>query len=263
MYTAGSAVGRLFFSRAAAAASAGWARIFGYFQAVGIWGAVFAFTWLLPTERELLQKISPFGKGSARTLAAGALAGFSMLSLCALAAALQNHIRFSFASPDLLLTLAAVPGVLLRAGGEELLCRFYMQRRLRQGGCSPVFSVLVPALFFTAMHLGNRGITVISAAVILAAGILFALIAQRFGLYASVGFHFAWNYAQSHLWGLPCSGKEAVFSLFLPEELPQMSSFTFQPEFGAEGSLFALLLFLLADALLLTISKRSAGSGTV
>ena len=60
---------------------------------------------------------------------------------------------------------------------------------------------------FAAAHLTNAQETVLGIAEVVATGLLFCLTIRRTGnLWFAVGFHAAWDWAQTFLWGTPDSG---------------------------------------------------------
>ena len=89
---------------------------------------------------------------------------------------------------------------------EELIFRGYwlftMSRRLGFWKTAWLLSA-----FFGAAHLGNHGETVIGIAHVFATGLLFCLIIRRTGnLWFAIGYHAAWDWAETFFYGTPDSG---------------------------------------------------------
>jgi membrane protease YdiL (CAAX protease family) len=89
---------------------------------------------------------------------------------------------------------------------EETLFRGYVQATLTRGmGFWP--AALVISLSFGAAHLGNPGESVAGIAGVVAAGLIFCLLLWVSGsLWLGIGFHTAWDWAQSYFYGTPDSG---------------------------------------------------------
>jgi membrane protease YdiL (CAAX protease family) len=118
---------------------------------------------------------------------------------------------------------------------EELMYRGYLQATLtRSMGFWPA-AILVSVLF-GAGHIPNPGETVVGIAGVMLRALFYCLLLRRTGsLWAGIGFHAAWNWAQSYLYGTPQSGHVMLGHLFNTHPLgaPLMSG----GSVGPEGSL--------------------------
>lgn len=132
---------------------------------------------------------------------------------------------------------------------EELLFRAVLFRIVEQMGGTTA-AILVSALVFGLLHMGNPGVTVMGiVAVVVAAGIAFALLyAMTRNLWLVIGVHMGWNFAEGGLFGAQVSGGAPTHSLF-------QSTFT-GPDiltggsFGPEGSIFTIAVYLLLSAVI-------------
>ncbi|PQV44865.1 hypothetical protein B0G83_12096 [Paraburkholderia sp. BL21I4N1] len=98
---------------------------------------------------------------------------------------------------------------LLVGFNEELSFRGYVFFRLLRG-VGPVVATLVTAAIFALTHMGNPGETVYGIASVAAAGIVFCLAVWRTGsLWWIIGFHAAWDWSQSFVFGVADSGAMA------------------------------------------------------
>ena len=79
---------------------------------------------------------------------------------------------------------------------------------------------------------------------------------QKKNLWAAIGIHFAWNYAQGPIFGFAVSGLE-VRSLLEVEHLG--SSILTGSEFGLEGSLIALLVLAAPVLSVIALQYRKNG----
>jgi membrane protease YdiL (CAAX protease family) len=89
---------------------------------------------------------------------------------------------------------------------EELFFRGYVQSALARGiGFWPA-AVLI-SIAFGAFHVGNPGESYAGLAGVVVAGLVFCLLLRVSGsLWLGIGFHTAWDWSQSYLYGTPDSG---------------------------------------------------------
>jgi uncharacterized protein len=179
---------------------------------------------------------------------AGGVVGF--VSLTGLLLAIRGLHGFYFGSIMLsgraLLHYAVLWAIAFLMVGvwEEYSFRGYMQFVLTRGtGFWP--AAILTSLVFGLLHGTNKGESAVGLAAVVAVGLFFCLTLRRTGdLWFAVGFHAAWDYAQTFLYGVPDSGQPAVGHLFNshfqgPEWLTGGSV-------GPEGSLLAFVVLALA-----------------
>jgi membrane protease YdiL (CAAX protease family) len=182
----------------------------------------------------------------------GSLWGFAMLSLILLILRLSGHFQID----SVALTGAAVFRWALAWGAtflavslnEELAFRgywlFIMSRRIRFWPASLFLSVI-----FAVAHLGNHGENVLGILQVVATGLLFCLMIRRTGtLWFAIGFHAAWDWAETFFYGTPDSGLLGVgrflnTSVRGPNWLSGGSA-------GPEGSIFAMVILVLCAVLI-------------
>lgn len=132
---------------------------------------------------------------------------------------------------------------------EEVLARGILFRIVEEKLGSYI-SLIISALIFGFLHLGNSGATLWSAiAIALEAGLLLgiAYIYSR-NLWLPIGIHFAWNLTQSGIWGANTSGGEAAGSLIT--STIEGPTWLTGGTFGPEGSIISVALCLIATILL-------------
>lgn len=140
----------------------------------------------------------------------GCLWGFGAMSVLLLV--LRADHNFYYGVPELnglsiarFASLWAVAFVLVGLA-EEFLLRGYSQFTLTTGmGFWP--AALLLSVLFAALHLGNPGETKFGLFQIVLIGLFFCFTLWRTGtLWFAVGFHAAWDWAQSFFYGTPDSG---------------------------------------------------------
>jgi len=146
---------------------------------------------------------------------------------------------------------------------EEYMFRGYIQFTLTRGlvglanlisrphGRSIAFwmaTVITSGLFFLA-HTGNNGEDKVGLLLVFLAGVTFVVALWRTGsLWWAIGFHMAWDWSQSFLYGVPDSGLIVQGRLFATHAMgnPLLSGGTD----GPEGSVFCIPILLLVIAVL-------------
>jgi uncharacterized protein len=181
----------------------------------------------------------------------GCLWGFAMLSAIPLVLRLSGHFQID--------SVALTGGALYRyalgwgavflavAVHEEFAFRGYwlfsFARRFHYWRAA-----LITSLVFGAAHLGNPGENVLGILQVVGIGLLFCLMIRRTGtLWFALGFHAAWDWAETFFYGTPDSGLLGVgrylnTSVQGPKWLTGGSA-------GPEGSLIAFLVLLLCALL--------------
>ena len=100
---------------------------------------------------------------------------------------------------------------------------------------------------FAALHLANPGATVLAAATVAMAGLVFsAMYALTGRLWLPIGLHFAWNFAQGYLFGASVSGREPGGSVAVSTAHPGNATWLTGGAIGPEASVVALVLITAA-----------------
>ena len=212
-------------------------------------GAYVAFVRLI--ER---RPVSEFGtKGWAGELGVGLLFGLVLFSTVIGVIALLGGYRVigygSFAVLYPSVALSIFSGV-----GEEIVLRGLFFRLIERWLGSWIALALSAALF-GALHLGNPNATLFAGfAIALEAGVMLAalyMVTRR--LWAAIGLHAAWNFAQGGIYGVAVSGFEEKGLLRPDMRGPEWLT---GGAFGAEASLVALLVNVAFGIALLVIAYR-------
>ncbi len=131
---------------------------------------------------------------------------------------------------------------------EELAFRGYwlftMARRIRFWRAALFLSAI-----FGVAHLGNPGENVLGILQVVATGLLFCFMIRRTGtLWFAIGFHAAWDWAETFFYGTPDSGLLGV-GRFLNTSA-QGPAWLTGGSAGPEGSIFAIVILLLCALLI-------------
>jgi membrane protease YdiL (CAAX protease family) len=154
-------------------------------------------------------------RGWLKNLGLGSALGAATLFLAALLATMTRGIHFRFDSAgeraigETLATSALL--FVFAAAAEEVLFRGYPLQTLTRANLAWL-GVLLTSVPFAAVHLNNPhavpGFTFVNTAL---AGVWLAVAYLRTrSLWLPLGLHWAWNWAQASLLGLPVSGIERI-----------------------------------------------------
>ncbi len=176
---------------------------------------------------------------AAKEWSAGASAGFAAISLTVLVIALFGGYRIVETNPPIVLlpvlAMAITSGVI-----EEILFRGLFFRLIEQwlGSWS---ALIISALLFGLLHVSNPNSSWLAGfAIALEAGILLgALYMLTRRLWAVIGLHMAWNFAQGGIYGISVSGF-ASEGLIVPAI--QGSDYLTGGAFGGEASIPAIII---------------------
>lgn len=153
-----------------------------------------------------------------------------------------GHLRFSapdpgsIAGPVALLTGVSLLAFVIQSTGEELLVRGWLLPELmsRIGAWG---AILISSLVFSALHLANDNVTVISLLNIALVGVFFCLMVVAQGaLWGACVFHFIWNWAQSVVLGIEVSGVQVPTRLLTAQLSDAAPGWLTGGAFGVEGS---------------------------
>jgi membrane protease YdiL (CAAX protease family) len=236
---------------------------------------VAAATWFMAQLES--SPISAYGfrlRHSLRNFAAGTAWGIALLSLLVFtlhaSGLLMFDSRLLFRTSILQYAIVWAVGFLLVALAEESLLRGYLQFTLTRA-LTAIFRRLTPthaeliafwtaaillSIAFGAIHSNNPGESPIGLLAATLVGLIFCLSLWRTGsLWWAIGFHAAWDWAQSFLYGVPDSGLLIQGHLFAtnPTGRPILSGGLT----GPEGSLLIVPILLATCAALILTQPRT------
>ena len=194
----------------------------------------------------------------ARDLLMGMLFGFTIVGAGYLILINTNQIQFEgleFSGPRL------SQGILLFAVvalSEEILFRGYVLSNLLNS-FHPIIALIISAMLFSVVHSANPDFSWIPFFELLLVGILLGIPYLHNGnLWFPFGLHFSWNFFQGTIFGFNVSGKE-IDSLM--EISYQEANKWNGGDFGFEGSLYSLILSLVAIAVAIVLYDNSKKNG--
>jgi uncharacterized protein len=182
----------------------------------------------------------------------GTVWGFAMLSVILLVLQVSGHFRIDSvavsASSAFWYGVTWATTFLAVALSEEFAFRGYwlfsFSRRMRFWPAALFISAV-----FAAAHIGNQGESVLGILEVLATGLVFCLTVRRTGnLWFAVGFHAAWDWAETFFYGTPDSGLVGV-GRFLNTSVRGPNWLT-GGSAGPEGSVIALFVLLICALLI-------------
>ena len=220
-----------------------------------------ALALMLRIDRETLPAVGLGGTQPLRQLGAGFFWGFAALSLLILMLWSTHHLVF-LAHPQSwghalwhgalwLITCAII------ALAEENIFRGYILFRLKSGiGFWPAAIIL--ALLFGLAHGGNPGETHLGEIFAGLYGLIICIsIWYTRSLWWAIGYHAAWDWAESYFYGTSDSGMISQGRLLATA--PRGNIYLSGGLTGPEGSLFAFVA-LAASALVMVLTLRTAKS---
>jgi len=211
-------------------------------------------TWIMSRieKRPLDDYGIPIRQALGKRFCEGAVWGFAMLSAILLPLYLSGHFRIGSAAlargVAFRYALAWAAVFLAVAITEELAFRgywlFVSSKRIRFWPASLFLSVI-----FAVAHLGNQGENALGILEVVATGLFFCLTVRRTGnLWFAIGFHAAWDWAETFFYGTPDSGLLGI-GRFLNSSV-QGPNWLTGGSAGPEGSIIALLVLLLCALLI-------------
>ena len=204
------------------------------------------------------------GTGRLRNFLVGFVSGFAALSVLVGALKLSGFLSFDgqniFGWQAIMYAVAWQAVFFLVGIYEEYMMRGYIQSTLSRG-IGFWWSAFILSAAFGCLHLSNKGessVGIFSAAFV---GFIFCISLWYLkNLWWAIGFHDAWDWAQSYFWGTADSGKVSAGHLFSVH--PQGSDLWSGGSTGPEGSLMILFLLPLIALLMWVAWRKRTNNGT-
>lgn len=179
--------------------------------------------------------------------------GFAMFSVAVLLCMVTGSLHFEgFSSKFTVGTFVLFGlGYMIQGMAEEVLCRSYFMVSI--GRRYPMWvAVILNALFFAALHLGNNGISVLAFVNLTLFGVFASVYFIKRGNIWGIGaIHSIWNFVQGNFYGIKVSGMSTsctVFDSVAVEGREWMNG----GAFGLEGGLAVTIVLVAATLIMLT-----------
>lgn len=229
-----------------------------YAAFIGIWMVALIYIGVSEKNRPLLKTLwtAPRGNRISRFLL-GCIIGFGLNGLCILAAYRHQDISFTFDGFHPLPLLFIFICVFIQSSAEEFVCRGFLYQKLLQSYHKPTVAIIGSSLFFSGLHLGNEGVTVLSLINIMLIGLFFAMMVYYLdSLWCAFAAHTVWNFTQNIIFGLPNSGITVPYSIWKLNTAAARNSFAYHVEFGIEATVFSNIVLFVACIILFLLGRR-------
>lgn len=232
-----------------------------YFEFIGIWVCGIIIFSVFKSYRPLLRTLSTKLKGNniKSALIGGLSLGFGMNLLIAFVAIVTGAVKIHYVGFGLGTFVLLFISVLIQSGAEELVARVFIYQRLRKDFPKwPVIAILGNGLFFLVIHIGNPGMTFISTLMMVIISVMYSMVVYYFdSTWIPIVAHATWNFTQSIILGLPNSG--IVFPVSMYKIEAGTANFAFDPVFGIEGSVLAIVLNIAACVGIYCLGRKKKG----
>ncbi|MBQ9643291.1 MAG: CPBP family intramembrane metalloprotease [Lachnospiraceae bacterium] len=224
---------------------------------IGIWILFFLNVLIFKNNRPMLKALKYRREtNNLKGALIGLLMGFGSNAICILMSWLMGDIKLTFNGFHPALFIAFLIAVCIQSGGEELTDRCYLYQKLRRGYKNPWIAILANACVFSALHLLNPGVTILSVLDIFLSGLVFSLFVYYYDCFwAAVMMHAGWNFTQSILFGLPNSGVVSAYSVFKLDAASARDGLFYTVNFGVEGSLGSILILAVIAAVMIYLNR--------
>lgn len=199
--------------------------------------------WARLVEKSPWQGLGFRRQGAVKDFVLGWGIGAAMLVTCVLLMVVLGGARitgFTFTMPILLQFLVLIIAWSIQGSAEEILARGWLFSSLSARHNVPV-GIVISSLFFTALHLGNDGISLIPLLDLTLFGILTCLLMLKTdSIWLISGVHAAWNCFQGNVFAFKVSGMDTGTAFI--QVSTQGPDWLSGGPFGVEGSVVSLFV---------------------
>lgn len=213
-------------------------RIFTFFISSALILSLFVVWLRLLEQRWSFELLTNRIRGN---ISKGVLIGFMFFCLLISALALTGNYHGEYASPHWKTILMNLSFYLLVACSEEVIFRGIMFRMIDER-FGTWWGIGISAILFGFAHIIQDNATIWSAfAIAIEGGVLLGAAFKYSGsLMFPIGIHWAWNFSEGNIFGLPVSGGEIEESVF--RSTTNGAAILTGGSFGPEASIFAIIL---------------------
>jgi membrane protease YdiL (CAAX protease family) len=172
-----------------------------------------------------------------------------------------GFISNEFATNDILYSLGLSGGVfLLGAAAEEALFRGYILQTFARSNLA-WFAILMTAVFFGIVHLGNPAAGPLSSLNTALAGIWFgvAYLKTR-DLWFVTGLHFIWNWMQGSVFGIEVSGLTKIVTHPVLKEIETGPTWIGGGDYGLEGGIVTTIAIIISTIAIYLLPIRASNT---
>lgn len=218
------------------------------------------FRWTRKVEKRPIRTLGFYKENFLSALFKGYGLGLSLFILALAGLVVLGQYQFDSIHLDtysLIFVIFTIPFWILQGTAEELVTRAWLIPQLAKRTNLKV-AIIISSSLFTLLHLGNPGITFLSAIDLFLFGVAMSLyLLKTDTIWGIGGIHGAWNFAQGNLFGVLVSGQSSGTSImkFTPQGNQDWLS---GGSFGIEGSIVSsIILFLLILYLAYQLKKEN------
>ena len=197
--------------------------------------------WAVIVEKSPLEGIGLAKKHALRDFLLGWFLGGAFLTICVLLMVLFGGVQmtgFHFSGTNILKFIPLLLAWSIQGHAEEVLARGFLFSSVAAKNSIPV-GIIISSIFFSLIHLGNDGLSLIPLLDLTLFGILAALYYLKTGsIWGISGAHAAWNCFQGNVFGFPVSGTEAGTAFISVKQ--QGPDWLSGGAFGVEGSIISV-----------------------
>ncbi len=191
----------------------------------------------------------------------GLVVGFAMMAVIVLVGVITGSMSLTF-NPEAatgagigMLVLLFL-GFVLQGMSEEVLCRGYFLVSLARKKGNMWMAVIVNAVAFAALHLGNAGIAPLAFVNLILFGIFASVyFVKRGNIWGIAAIHSIWNFAQGNIFGVLVSGNDFGTTIFKSEINDSMTLIN-GGEFGLEGGILVTIVMVVGTIIMLMTKQK-------
>lgn len=191
----------------------------------------------------------------------GLVVGFVMMAVIVLVGVVTGSMTLTFnpeaatgAGIGMLVLLFF--GFVLQGMSEEVLCRGYFLVSLARKKGYMWMAVIVNAVAFAALHLGNAGIAPLAFVNLILFGIFASVyFVKRGNIWGIAAIHSIWNFAQGNIFGVLVSGNDFGTTIF-KSEINESMTLINGGDFGLEGGILVTIVMIVGTLMMLITKQK-------
>ena len=199
--------------------------------------------------------------GMGKEYGIGLVVGFVMMAVIVLVGVVTGSMTLTFnpeaatgAGIGMLVLLFF--GFVLQGMSEEVLCRGYFLVSLARKKGYMWMAVIVNAVAFAALHLGNAGIAPLAFVNLILFGIFASVyFVKRGNIWGIAAIHSIWNFAQGNIFGVLVSGNDFGTTIF-KSEINESMTLINGGDFGLEGGILVTIVMIVGTLMMLITKQK-------